>query len=262
MNTLRLVALAAACAVSTPALAQNVFDDFSSGNDNAWTRIDGLAQSGGPASTFSVQNGWYSISSPAFSQRPTIPFIMSVRLDSAGLDTTTSIDVTGFVGSPSIQLISRGSQTASGAFEFYELSFLPFSGVGPGYSNLNIRRWNQSGPGLSSPTLLTSLSGNAFLNQIVPGDVYRMSLTAEGASVSASLYNLTQNPLTPLLTISAIDFAPLGSGVSGIRIISNAGDASQVFATGASFDNFRVVPAPGAAVLLGSAGLCVGRRRR
>jgi hypothetical protein len=127
---------------------------------------------------------------------------------------------------------------------------------------MQIRRWNAISANLSAPTLLTSLTGNAFSNTIVNTDVYRMNLTVEGNVVSASLFNLSQNPISPLLTLSAIDDAPLGAGISGVRLASNTGDAMQVFATGATFDNFRVIPAPGAAALLGMAGTLAARRRR
>ncbi len=51
---------------ASPSLAQNVYDDFSSGNDNAWTRIDAPGLFLGIPSTYSVENGGYRLRGPEY----------------------------------------------------------------------------------------------------------------------------------------------------------------------------------------------------
>lgn len=246
--------------VGASAHAQNVFDDFSSGNDNAWTRSDATGNFAGVPATFSVTNGAYRLQQPAYNPAfGTVP-IGSFRADSFAASSQLSVDVPDWNDATNnvIALSARLSQPTASTFQFYMLSFFPTSGAGTPAnpaSNLRIDRWNPD----FSVTNITAFSSNAF-PRVSNTDVYRMVFTLEGTSLLGQLYNISGASPVLITSVQAIDSGPssLSIGVGGIGLYAN-GTAGPADAT---FDNFRVVPAPGAAAMLGLAGLFAARRRR
>jgi hypothetical protein len=266
-----LAMLVTAAAASTAA-AQNVFDDFSSGNDAAWSRLDGPGLFGLGTSNYSVANGGYTLRTPSIPNVGLAVPTSSVRADGAAVDSQISVDVTGFSGVPVISLVARGFQSPSGGYNYYNLVFFPISrATGPSgeeLSNFRIDRWNANPavPGTSTITNLTSFNGNAF-PAVKATNTFRLIFTLEGSRISGSLFDLTDAPTEALVDFSITDDGPgalLGPGVPGVSVVFNTpSDPIATFpSVSATFDNFRVVPSPGAAALLALGGVVTARRRR
>lgn len=243
------------------ALAQNVFDDFSSGNDNAWTRIDSPALYLGTPSIYAVENEAYRLRQPVFPNVGLNPPTGAVRVDGAAADSQISVDVVNW-SSTTNQVISVGArfqQVAPDAFRFYTLSFFPVSNAGPGLSNFRIDRWNPDGTSVS-------LTNNSFFPIVDPLLTYRMVFTLQGTSLHGDLYSVSGNSTTLLRSVSTVDFgaAITGVGLPGVLVYQNgvAPGSTTVGPAEATFDNFRVVPAPGAGATLAVAALAASRRRR
>jgi hypothetical protein len=247
---------------AAPALAQNVFDDFSSGNDNAWTRIDAPGLFLGVPSTYSVEGGGYRLRGPVF---PNAGFnfpTASMRVDGAAADSQISVDVVNWsmASNQSAALIARLQQPSPSTFQFYSLTFFPASNLGPGLSNFRIDRWNADGS-------INNLTANLPFPRVDPDHDFRLVFTVEGSSLRGDLFDLTVDPLNALQTISVVDSGPSaisGAGLPGIFTAPNPPDfTGPTFGPAdVTFDNFRVVPAPSAAALLGMAGVLAARRRR
>lgn len=251
-----------AAAACTPALAQNVFDDFSSGNDDAWTRVDAPGLFLGIPSTYSVENGGYRLRGPVYPNVGLNLPTASLRLDGAAADSQIGIDLVhrdaGLTQSASIA--ARLQQVAPAAFQFYALTFFPVSNAGPGLSNFRIDRWNADGS-------VDNLTSDLLFPQVNPDHDLRLVFTVEGSSLRGDLYNLTLDPLNAYQTISVIDSgagALSGVGLPGLFITPNPADigAPTFGPADVTFDNFRVVPAPGSTAVLALAGLLARRRRR
>jgi hypothetical protein len=105
---------------AAPALAQNVFDDFSSGNDNAWTRIDSPGLALGLPSTYSVEGGGYRLRGPVYPNNGFIYPTASVRADGAAADSQISVDVVNW--NTDVHLVAaigaRVQQPSPSAFQF------------------------------------------------------------------------------------------------------------------------------------------------
>jgi MYXO-CTERM domain-containing protein len=261
-RSVRLVALASACAVPASALAQNVFDDFSSGNDNAWTRVDAPGIFLGIPSTYSVENGGYRLRGPVFPNVGQNLPTASLRVDGAAADSQISVDVTDWdeTLTQSASIAARVQQPSPSQFQFYSLTLFMRSNAGPGLSNFRIDRWNADGS-------VVNLTANLFFPQVDPDHDIRLVFTVEGSSLRGDLFNLTLDPLNPLQTISVIDSGPLaisGVGLPGIMTTPNPPNinAPTFGPADVTFDNFRVVPTPGAIPLLALAGVGLSRRRR
>ncbi len=270
MSSAMSLAAAASFAIVATASAQNVFDDFSSGNDNAWSRIDGPALFGLGSSTYSVASGAYTLTTPAYPNFGVAASTASVRPDGAAVNSQISVDVLGFTGVPVISINARGTQAPSGGFSYYSLSFFPISlATGPNgeaRSNFRIDRFNAdpANPGISTVTNLTSFDANAF-PAVNPLNTFRMIFTVEGNTLSASLFDLTASSGSALISLSVNDnssAALLGPGLPSLSVFSNANNPPSFPSVSATFDNFRVVPAPGAAAALCAGVLFAGRRRR
>lgn len=247
---------------AAPALAQNVFDDFSSGNDNAWTRIDAPGLFLGIPSSYSVESGGYRLRGPVY---PNIGLNLptaSARVDGAAADSQISVDVVNWnmALTQNASLVARLQQTSPSTFQFYALTFFPVSNAAPGLSNFRIDRWNADGS-------VDNLTADLLVPQVNPNHDFRLVFTVEGSSLRGDLFNLTLDPLNPFQTISVFDAGPsaiVGVGLPGIFTTPNPPDigAPTFGPADVTFDNFRVVPAPGAAALMGLAGVVAGRRRR
>lgn len=254
--------LTIAAAGWTPTLAQNVFDDFSSGNDNAWTRIDAPGLFLGIPSTYSVQNGAYRLQGPTY---PNIGLNLptaSVRIDGAAADSQISVDLIDWDQSmtQNASVVARLQQTSPASFQFYALTFFPVSNAAPGLSNFRIDRWNADGS-------VDNLTSNLLFPQVNPDHDFRLVFTVEGSWLRGDLFNLTLDPLNSFQTIGVIDSSPLaisGVGIPGIFTTPNPADinAPTFGPADVRFDNFRVVPAPGSAGIIAVVGLLAGRRRR
>jgi hypothetical protein len=247
---------------AAPALAQNVFDDFSSGNDNAWTRIDSPGLFLGLPSTYSVEGGGYRLRGPVYPNVGAAFPTGSVRADGAAADSQISADVVNWsmASNQSAALVARLQQPSPSTFQFYSLVFFPVSNAGPGLSNFRIDRWNADGS-------VDNLTPNLPFPQVNPNHDFRLVFTVEGSSLRGDLFNLTVDPLNAFQTISVVDSGPSaisGVGLPGIYTLPNPPDigAPTFGPADVTFDNFRVVPAPGAAALLGMAGALAARRRR
>lgn len=248
--------------MAAPALAQNVFDDFSSGNDNAWIRIDAPALFFGTPSTYSVENSGYRLRGPVYPNVGLSVPTASLRTGSAAADSQISVDVVdwGQSQNQTASLAARVQEVSPGAFQFYALTFFPISTAGPGLSNFRIDRWN-------ADTSIDNLTSNLLFPQVDPTHDFRLVFTIDGSSLRGDLFNLSLDPLNPFQSISVNDNAPAalsGVGLAGLLTNPNPLDISApTFGPAdATFDNFRVVPVPGAAATLTLVGLLAGRRRR
>lgn len=252
------VAALLVCAVGSTAHAQNVFDDFSSGNDSAWTRVDAPGLFLGVPSTYSVVSGQYRLQNPAYPVPGTFP-TGAFRPESIAGDSQISVDVTDWNDSTNnvIGLVGRFAPLSATAFTYYSLSFFPTSlaGDGTSLSNLRIDRVNPDG----TFTNVTAFNANAF-PRVSANDTYRLVFTLSGSSLSGELYNISGTVPTLVSSISGTDSGPgsIAVGFAGVSVNGN-GTSGPADAT---FDNFRVVPTPGAAAVLGLGGLLAARRRR
>lgn len=252
-----IAAVASILAVAAAAHAQSVFDDFSSGNDNAWTRIDATGIYAGAPSTYSVTSGQYRIQQPAYNPVfGTLP-VGSHRVDGFALNSQISVDVADWSDNTNnvITISSRLSQPTASTFQFYTLSFFPTSGAGDGssLSNLRIDRWNAN----LTIDSVTPFSTEAF-PRVSNAGTYRLVFTLMGASLTGQLFDISGTSPLLIKTVGATDTNPLGPGIPGLGVYGNGGAGPA----DATFDNFRVVPAPGAAALLSIGGLLAARRRR
>lgn len=260
-HTLRLIRATAAATAGLAASAsfgQSVFDDFSTGNDSAWTRFDGNQTAFGIPTTFNASAGVYQISSPRVPNAGYLPIISSVRGDAVNTDGVISVDVLDWSGPTQFGLIARGQAD----FSYYAVYFTPVSVLAPNSSNFRIERnnWDSSIGNLVS----TSIAGGAPFAQVDQTSEYRITLTQTGSLLHATLYNLTTSSLVTSLSVHDTSIhAITGPGVAGITMYSNDNTSTASLAPySVTFDNFRVVPSPGAAALLGMGAIVVGRRRR
>jgi hypothetical protein len=242
-----------AAAGTSSARAQNVFDDFSSGNDNAWLRVDAPAIVFGTPSSYTVTGGGYRIGTPANALGRSA---YSFRLDGIAVDSQISVDILNWnpdVGTAAA-ISARAFQNAAGNLQYYTLAFLSESITYPGRSNLGLYRFNGDG----TSTLLT---GNAPFTKVTAGQSLRMVMTLTGRNITGEIFDIATGT-----SLSSQNFkdnssrAILGPGAPGLEVATFTPSGNE--ATYATFDNFRVVPGPGAASLIGVGGLLVARRRR
>lgn len=256
--------VASAFALTQAASAVDVFDDFSSGNDNAWTHLDYPNLFLGIPSSYTVANGQYRIAAPSYPNIQAFLPAVSTRVDTLATDSRISVDITDWndATNNTMRVYARGVQFASGATQYYSLAFFPTSAAGPGLSNFRVERGNADG----TVDLLTPLEATVF-PIVDPTHIYQMAFTLEGPYLRGDLFDLTTNPSAPLRTLLVTDSGPralLGPGTVSLGVGANIvfPNAPVIPGAAATFDNFRVIPAPSAAALLGLGGLLAARRRR
>lgn len=239
---------------STVALAQNVFDDFSSGNDNAWLRVDAPGITFGRPSSYAVTGGAYRIGTPANSAGFAA---YSFRPDAVAIDSQISVDILNW--DPNVgtfaAITGRAFQNAQGGLQYYTVAFLSRSITYPGQSNLAIYRDNGDGT-------IDSLAGTDPFALATPGQSFRLVMTLSGATISGEIFDLaTGSSIRSQSFTDTSSRAILGPGGPGLAVATFTPTGANE-ATFATFDNFRVIPAPGAAAMLALGGLLASRRRR
>ncbi len=242
------------CAAGSTVHAQNFFDDFSSGNDSAYQRFQPLAPFGA-GGTFTFSNGGYRIQGPA-SPAPLQLGVQRLALVPSGVevaDFRMSVDIIDWNTSTytAIGLFARTREVGLGTTDGYyaHINIGGDSGV-----QLAVDRVDNE---VASPLLLSSV-----LN-VSQGDDYRLVFTGVGTQFSASFFSLG-DLATPLATLTGSDGAYSNGGVAfgttGIVGVTTGLPINNPL--DATFDNFRVVPAPGAVALMGLGSFLVARRRR
>lgn len=234
---LRAAALAASALIAPASFAQSIVDDFSSGNDNTWTRFDGNLTLLGIPSSFTVVGGGYQISSPSVPNPGFQPIISSVRTDAVNADAVISVDITDWSGPVNTGLIARGQVSDS---SFYQVFFTPVSLLAPNTSNLSIARFNAV-PG--SPILnRTILGGGTPFPQVDQQHDYRIVMNQTGSLIQATLVDITTATVVHSLVV--IDEGPGSfqvSGVAGVSMYSNDFSGNSMLPPfSVTFDNFRV----------------------
>lgn len=256
-RALPLVAAAACLLATAPAHAQNVFDDFDDGNDNGWTRYQPLSAFGF-GGTYSFPSGAYRMQAAA-SPNPAalgVQRVGSLLTGVAVTDFSASVDITGWndASTTGIGIFARLQQVGLGTTDGY---YLHVNLGGAGTPEIVLDRLTNEAASLPSPAA-------APLPAIGQGTALRLTLEGIGSQLVGRVFRLSDLG-TPLATISYNDANPYASGAIGIGttgLIASSTGIPINSPLDATFDNFRLVPAPGAAALLGLAGLVASRRRR
>lgn len=241
-------------ALGTSAHAQNFFDDFSSNDDSAYQRFQPLSAFGA-GGTFTFSNGGYRIQGPA-SPAPSQLGVQRLAAGPIGVavtDFSMSVDIIDWntANFTAIGLFARTRQLGLGTTDGY---FVHLNIGGSAPAQLVIDRIdNEAASSVSLGSLLT-------LGQ---GEDYRLTFTGVGDQLSASLFSLN-DLATPLATLSGVDatYASGGVGFGTTGLVNLTTGQFLNNPLDATFDNFRVVPTPGAAAVLGLGGLAAARRRR
>lgn len=235
---------------ASSAEAGYLFDDFSSGSDASWRHFDFPWMLDGTASTYSVEHGQYRLRGPA-STDPLVTALSTVSTRQIGFSgvTEVSVDIIDWNDGvdPVISLYNGFSQTGNMTFEYAGLQFTPVDAAS-GLSHLTVE--GEAVDTISFPT-------------VDPSHVLRLSLTRDGVwpggVLIGRIFDLTQDPNVPLATVTVpIPMTSQGSPGLGVSAQAGAGAPADV-----TFDNFRVLPAPGPAAMLGLVvSPLLGRRRR
>ncbi len=234
--------------------AQNFFDEFSSNNDSGYVRSQPLSPFGAGGS-FTYSNGGYRIQGPA-SPAPAQLGVQRLAISPSGVSVTDfsmSIDIIDWntANLTGIGLFARVRESGLGTTDGY-YAHLNIGGSTP--SQLVIDRIDNEAPAG------VAFSGALSVDQ---GQDYRLTFSGVGGSLSLSLFSLS-DLLTPIASLNGVDntyaTGTVAFGTTGLfnldtGLFSNA-------PVDATFDNFRVVPTPGAAAILGFGGLLAARRRR
>ncbi len=233
--TASLVALAAA-----HAQGQLVSDDFSSGNDNAWRRLDGAGIWGGAPSTYTVTNRAYRIQTQAYPQ-PIAYFTSSFRDDALTVDSEVSVDIVGWNNAlrQNMQVLLRASPFNPDAFQ-YQGYFCTLTNRDNGSGTVAYFTINRISYGGAFETLaLTTFP----TSQLTTSHVYRIEFAAIGRGLTGRLIDMTVNPGVALHSLQATDNSELyieSSGVPGVGVWSNQVLNGSYRPTDVTFDNFSV----------------------
>ncbi len=240
MNRLNLLA-AVACSLATSAatMAQSTFDDFSSGTDTAWTRIDGPMLGLGVPSTYSVVNHAYRLQGPAYPSTDLLP-TTSFRADCDGLNMRITTDITSYNDAlkQNMSIGARLSLSPSGIYRFYDFAFTNHGFNFPTNAVLSIYRWNGDG----SATDVAFLTFPA--NSINPAHDLRLEFILDGNDLTGNLYDLTISDSVPVRSVHAVDSSPLAlmePGWPGVMVSSND-FRPNARPTDVTYDNFSVTP--------------------
>jgi hypothetical protein len=227
-----------------------IVDDFNDGNDNGWTRFAPLSAAPyNVASSFTFPSGGYRLTSnPSPSPALGGARIGSFRLDETYANFTQTVDIVNWdptLTEMVIGMVARANTPALGQTNGY-ISIIDTDGDFFIYAIAN-----------EQPTVQVA---TADLSGINIAKDYRMTFTGTGTTLTATLFNLTDNILVS--TISGVD-ATYSSGVSGVFAFDSTSPAANK-AVDATFDNYQAsVPEPASVglLLLGGIGL-LGRRQR
>ncbi len=230
--------------------AAEIRDTFNSGNDNAWSRYEPLAPSGGNGS-FTFPNGGYRIQAGPSPDPGTLgPMRLgSMRPDISGRDTYAAFDLLDWDDSldQSFGVLVRASNIGLGTTDAYALTYST-----AGFLNISLVSDDRLSLLASKPITLDPLLSYRF-------EVYSRDYGAQNAT-SISVYNQgASRPFETLGVWASQNF----SGSAGLYLFSNTGDG----AVDATFDNFHggIIPEPSTLSLLGMAGLSglwIAYRRR
>jgi len=226
--------------------AAEIRDTFNSGNDNAWSRYEPLASSGGNGS-FTFPTGGYRIQEGPSPDPETLgPMRLgSIRPDFNARLTYAAFDLVDWNDSldQSFGLLVRASNVGFGTTDAYALTYST-----AGFLNVSLIADDRLSLLASKPVTLDPLLS------------YRFEVLCLDNSVGIYAYN--QGASRPFETVGVTDFQ-YASGSVGFYLFSNTGDG----AVDATFDNFHgiIIPEPSTLSLLGMAGLSglwIAYRRR
>jgi hypothetical protein len=232
--------------VCAPAMAQQIFfDDFSSGNDGQWVRVDPIG-----GSTFGVVGGRYQMTSAVLPPMPSPAVGLGAFIaDSAAnnpqyangtLRTSLLLDN----GATNALVTARANNDATLGYTFF-------------INNVNTNS-NFIGIGLLGvSSALASMS-----MPISEGVEYIIEASFFGTALSLKVWEAGQpEPAQPQVMWSDATFT---SGAVGLGLYNQpTGSGGVGGALSGSFDNVSfTIPAPGGPVLAAFAGVLMGGRRR
>jgi len=239
---------------SQVSLAQSYTDNFDDGDDAGWTRYQPLAPFGA-GGTYTFPSGGYRIQAPP---SPNVGVLGVSRVGaiapvSANTDVNfdLSVDLLSLGGSPdqSYGLAFNGREAGLGTTDGYIFYFLTDSTRTIGRAIFN-RIDNELGTPL----------GTAVTFPMTPDMQFHLRVVGTGSSFRGEIYDVAE-PNT-LLGFTEITDSTYGSGQTGLFVTGRTIPDVLNPPLDATFDNFRIIPAPGSVVLLGLAGLLARRRRR
>jgi hypothetical protein len=238
----------------TVSSSASIFDAFSDGDDNGWTRLSPLDVVGAPGA-FNFPNLGpggiaYEIAAPV-SPNPALygpARAASLRLDEAYSTFFQQVDIVDWDETRTSMVmgfLARAGDFGLGTTDGY-ICILEANG------DLSILTTANELPG-------AAIAENNAVN-LDPNADYRLTFSGNGPLLSAALYNLNDLD-NPLASIVGMDFT-YSSGNSGLFVYDGSTAGNQT-AT-AAFDNYAsAIPEPASAGML-AAGLIsiVARRRR
>jgi MYXO-CTERM domain-containing protein len=239
-------------------------DNFNDGNDAGWARYETLAPFGA-GGTYSFPSGGYEISAPASPDANTLgPNRVGAIADgvTVGNSFTASVDVVNWsrAAFTAIGIAARGSNIGLGTTDAY-VAHVDVGGTGDsnGEAEAFIERVDGEQTDLSS---LASAAGTFPLPDPSEGGLH-LVFTGDGSLLTLSVYDVN-NLTTPLVTVSGTD-STYTSGAVGL-LTSGLIDVNTGAITNspldATYDNFSVVPEPGALGVLGLGVLALRRKSR
>ena len=200
-------------------------DDFSAGNDNAWTRLDaiGLALNS-PYASYQVQSGLYQLRCDPTPDAQLGPArVASYRADRIYGSFVVVVDLVSWNGAldQAIGVLARVQPNPGpGATDGYSLNYQPDD------HDLEINRLAGE-----VPTNLARVSLN-----LPPGNSFRFVFCGEGEQLTAAVYDLAE-PLLPLVVMATAD-STYQSGFCGLF----AYDASGTGAVNVTYDSYSAGP--------------------
>ena len=231
-----------------------IFDDFSSGNDSAWTRYQPLAPFGAPG-VYSFPNGGYRIQATA---SPNSASLGPGRAGSLRLDLNITANTGNFLVDSAV---IAWDNTQNQSYGLLGRITTPGFGTTKGYA------FTYSTSGLLAISSINNETQTVLTSepyQADPAKRYDFTFRGTGATLVGELFELLPSDGKLPVAIISVDDRTYNSGVTGLGVFSNVG-----LGTGdATFDNFEaftfVVPEPsaGALILLGAAGLIYAQLRR